>query len=126
MKITIVGAAGTLGSCSAFDILIHHLADEILLIDPWEDALKGHWMDLSSAATGMDININMGGYSDMAGTDIVIMAAGAPSGAIKSRLDLLPANLPIIRDNAKMIFSYCPEAIVIMETNPVDPLNYAM
>jgi malate dehydrogenase len=126
LKITIIGAAGTLGSCSAFDIMIHKLADEILLIDPWEDVLKSHWMDLTSAATGSDIKINKGSYSDMTGTDIVIMTAGAPSGAIKQRSELLPANLLIVKDNADMIFKYCPDAIVIMETNPVDPLNYAM
>jgi malate dehydrogenase len=126
MKITIIGAAGTLGSCAAFDIVIHRLADELLLIDPWEDMLKGHWMDLTSASVGLDIDIRQGSYEDMSGTDIVIMTAGAPSGAIKSRSELLPTNLPIVRENAEKITRYCPEAIVIMETNPVDPLNYAM
>jgi malate dehydrogenase len=126
LKITIIGAAGTLGSCSAFDIMTHKLADEIILIDPWEDVLKSHWMDLTSASTGLDISIKKGSYADMTGTDIVIMTAGAPSGAIKNRSELLPANLPIIKENADMIFTYCPDAIVIMETNPVDPLNYAM
>jgi len=34
-------------------------------------------------------------------------------------------NLPIITENAEKIRVYCPDAIVITETNPVDPLNYA-
>jgi malate dehydrogenase len=126
MKITIIGAAGTLGSCSAFNILIHRLADEILMIDPWEDVLKGHCLDLNYAATGSDIVVRRGGYADMAGTDIVVMTAGAPSGAIKSRSELLPSSLPIIKENGAQINKYCPDAIVITETNPVDPLNYAM
>jgi len=126
MKITIIGAAGTLGSCSAFNILIHRLADEIVMIDPWEDVLKGHCLDLNYAATGSDIIVRKGGYADMAGTDIVVMTAGAPSGAIKSRAELLPSSLPIIKESGDKINRYCPDAIVITETNPVDPLNYAM
>ena len=126
MKITVIGGAGTLGSCAAFTIIDRKLADELLLIDPWADMLKGHWMDLSTAASATDIVVNKGGYEDMAGSDIVVMAASAPSGAIDSRSELLPINIPIIKDNSEKINQYCPDAIVIMETNPVDPLNYAM
>lgn len=126
MKITIIGAAGTLGSCSAFNILVHKLADEMLLIDPWADVLTGHTLDLSYVASALDIKVTKGSYEDMGGTDIVVITAGAPSGAIKSRSELLPANVAIVKENAEKINRYCPRAIVIMETNPVDPLNYAM
>jgi malate dehydrogenase len=126
VKITIIGAAGTLGSCTAFNLTVHKLADEILMIDPWEDVLKGHCLDLNYAATGSDIVIRRGSYADMAGTDIVVITAGAPSGAIKSRSELLPSSLPIIKESGVSINRYCPDAIVITETNPVDPLNYAM
>ena len=40
MKISIIGAAGTLGSCIAFDIIIHKLADEIVMIDPKTGKIK--------------------------------------------------------------------------------------
>jgi malate dehydrogenase len=126
MKVTIIGAAGTLGSCAAFNILIHKLADEILMIDPWVDVLTGHSLDLGYVASSMDIKVTRGSYEDMGGTEIVVMTAGAPSGAIKSRSELLPANIGIIKDNAEKINRYCPRAFVIMETNPVDPLNYTM
>jgi malate/lactate dehydrogenase len=126
MKVTIIGAAGTLGSCATFNILIHKLADEILMIDPWVDVLTGHCLDLSYVAAPLGIKITKGSYEDMGGTDIVVMTAGAPSGVIKSRAELLPANIAIVKDNAEKINRYCPGAIVIMETNPVDPLNYAM
>jgi malate dehydrogenase len=126
MKVSIIGAAGTLGSCAAFNIIIHHLVDEILLIDPWADVLTGHCLDLNYAATGSDILVRQGTYADMVGSDIVVITAGAPSGAIKSRSELLPSSLPIIKECSENINRYCPEAIVITETNPVDPLNYAM
>ena len=125
MKITIVGAAGTLGSCAAFIIAVQKLADEILLIDPWENMLKAHWMDLTTAAAGQDVTVQRGTFKDMSGSDIVVVTAGAPSGVISSRSELITGNLPIIKENAEKIREYCPDAIIITETNPVDPLNYA-
>jgi len=126
MKITVIGAAGTLGSCISFNIITHKLSDEIVLIDPFSDALTGHWLDLQHAATGTDIKVTRGNYPDMIGSDIVVITAGAPTGAIKQRSELLPGSMPIIKENADKINEYCPQAIVIMETNPVDPLNYEM
>ncbi len=126
MKITIIGAAGTLGSCAAFNLINKKLADEILMIDPFENALKAHWLDLVTVGASLGVVVRKGSYEDMEGTDIVLMTAGAPSGAIKSRAELLPSSMPIIKTTAEKINQYCPKAIVIMETNPVDPLNYAM
>ena len=125
MKVTIIGAAGTLGSCAAFIIAIDKLADEILLIDPWENMLKAHWMDLTTAGAGQDVLVRRGNFADMRGSDVVVVTAGAPSGVISSRSELITGNLPIIKENAEKIREYCPDAIVITETNPVDPLNYA-
>jgi malate dehydrogenase len=125
VKVSIIGAAGTLGSCAAFNIAVQKLADEILLIDPWENMLKAHWMDLTTAAAGQDVLVRRGTLEDMGGSDIVVVTAGAPSGVISSRSELITGNLPIIKENAEKIKEYCPDAIVITETNPVDPLNYA-
>jgi malate/lactate dehydrogenase len=61
----------------------------------------------------------------MTGSDVVVITAGAPSGVISSRSELITGNLPIIKENAEKIREYCPESIVITETNPVDSLNYA-
>ena len=125
VKVTIIGGAGTLGSCAAFNIAVHHIADEILLIDPWENMLKAHWMDLTTAAAGQDVSVSRGTFEDMAGSDVVVITSGASSGVISSRSELISGNLPIIKDNAEKIREFCPEAIVITETNPVDSLNYA-
>ena len=125
MKVTIIGGAGTLGSCAAFNIAVHKLADEILLVDPWENMLKAHWMDLTTAAAGQDISVYRGSFEDMTGSDVIVLTSGAPSGVTSSRSELITGNLPIIKDNAEKIREFCPEAIVITETNPVDSLNYA-
>jgi len=41
-------------------------------------------------------------------------------------MEFLKENIPIIRDTARNIKRFCPDAVVITVTNPVDPLNYAM
>ena len=42
MKISVIGAAGTLGSCISFNIVTHKLADELVMIDLFQDPLTGH------------------------------------------------------------------------------------
>lgn len=125
MKISIVGAAGTLGSSVAFNIAIHHLADEIVMFDIKQNVLMHHAMDISTAMTGQDVLVRAGADEDISGSDIIIITAGVPLGTTTSRMEWLPQNLPIIRNIMQKIKQYCPEAVVITATNPVDPLNYA-
>ncbi len=126
MKITIIGATGNVGSCAAFNITARGLADELVLIDdPRPDMVAMHAVDLNTAATGLDMLVRAGTAADMGNSDIVIIAAGSAK-VVASRLEVLPANLPIIQDIAGNIKKYCPGAVVITATNPVCPLNYAM
>jgi malate dehydrogenase len=126
-KAAIIGAAGTLGACTAYRLATLGLVDEMVMIDMKENLLKSHVMDIETAITGMhDIEIRQGDYSDLVGSDIVIVTAGAPWRVVSSRVEKLVENIPIIRDIAKKIAMYCPEAIVITATNPVDPLNMVM
>ena len=89
MKIAIIGAAGTVGSCTTFALVTGKLADEILMIDPSEEALKGHWMDVSRGGAAQGITVRRGNYKDLSGADIAIVAVGAPVNAKASRLELV-------------------------------------
>jgi malate dehydrogenase len=128
MKIAIIGASGNIGSAAAFAIASQAIADEIVMIDPPRpDALKQHVSDLTAAVSHQDVLVRVGVDKDMKDSDIVINAAGVgPSGIIKSRLDLLPQNIPIIKSICYNIRECCPDAAVIIASNPVCPLNYAM
>lgn len=127
MKITVIGAAGSVGAPAVFYLAAKGLADEILMIGgKKQNVLKQHAMDISTAVSSQDIVIRAGGYNDMAGTDIVINAAGAPQGLIADRMEMLPKNIELIKYFADQVKQYCPDAFVITATNPVDPLNYAM
>jgi malate dehydrogenase len=126
MKITIVGASGNIGSSTAFCIAAHRLADELLLIDnPRPELVAFHAWDLNTAVTGRDMLVRAGDFSDMAGTDIVILAAGS-ARISHDRKEVLPQNLTIIQEVSKKVIEYCPDTVIITATNPVCPLNYAM
>ena len=127
MKVSIIGAAGTVGSCTAFAIATQGVADELVMLDFKQNLLASHVMDIGTAATlTHNIVIRSGNDEDLAGSDVVIMTASAPYRVITSRRELLGDNLPIIQDTAKKIKRFCPDAVVITATNPIDPLNYAM
>ncbi len=127
MKITVIGAAGSVGAPAVFYLAAKGLADEILMIGgKRQNVLKQHAMDISTAVSAKNIVIRAGDYGDMAGSDIVINAAGAPQGLIADRMEMLPKNIELIKQIAAQVERYCPDAFVITATNPVDPLNYAM
>ena len=127
IKISIIGAAGTLGSCTAYRLATEGLADELVLFDVNRNMLRSHLMDLQIAVTGLqNVDIREGNEADLAGSDIVINNAGAPWRVVSSRIEKLQENLPIIAEWAEKIAAQCPDAVVITSTNPVDPLNLAM
>ena len=124
-KISIIGAAGTLGSCAAYAVATQGLCDELVLFDINENLLKSHTLDLKTAVTSIqDVTVKAADSDeDLADSHVVIVAAGAPWRFIESRMELLKDSLPIITEVAHKIKTHCPQAIVISATNPVDPLE---
>ena len=125
MKVTVIGAAGSVGSPVAFYIGASRLADEIVLVDVRGNVVQQHALDMSTAFSALDVAVRGGTYDDLAGSDVVIDAAGMQQGVIADRMEMLAKNLPIVREAARAVKQHCPGAIVITATNPVDPLNYA-
>ncbi|HTY82140.1 MAG TPA: hypothetical protein VMB24_05110 [Dehalococcoidales bacterium] len=135
MKISVIGAAGCVGSAISSQIVQQRLADELMVADVRKDWLEHHAIDFfdQAVAENIDINIKQGWYEDLAGSDIVVMAAGvgvvqgvrSADSKMTSRQHLLPENLKIVREWAAQFDKFCPDAVVIMVTNPADVLNYA-
>lgn len=126
MKVSIIGANGSIGLPTAFYIAAQSLADEVVMIGgKRQNILKHHAMDISTAVSSQDIRVYAGDYEDLQGSDIVINAGGAHVNGPSQREEMLTANIPFIIDVARKINRYCPSAIVITATNPVGPLNYA-
>ena len=125
MKVTVIGAAGSVGAPVAFYMAASGLVDELVLIDMRPNVVQQHALDMSTAVSALNISVKAGDYADMAGSDVVINSAGMPQGLIADRMEMLPKNIPLVRDTALKIKEFCPGAIILTATNPVDPLNYA-
>jgi malate dehydrogenase len=127
MKIVIIGAGGTLGSCTTYTLALKGLADELVLLDVNHNLAMAHFMDITTAIVGVqNTRIWVGNDEDLNHSDIVIVVAGIPHQPAHSHLDMLRSNLSLVRDIIRKIETYCPEAMVITATNPVDSINLGM
>ncbi|MFZ4451199.1 malate dehydrogenase [Salibacterium aidingense] len=122
-KISIIGAAGTLGAAIAFTLANNRKINELCLIDVKEDVLLNHVMDLQNAYPYKEIY--KGAMEDMKRSGIVIISAGVSNrNTITSRHDFLKDNLKIVKQAGKNIQQYAPSALIVTASNPVDILNY--
>ncbi len=126
MIISIVGAAGRVGSNAAFALQCLGLGTELRLIDVNEKGVSGEALDLmhGSAFTSPQ-RILYGGSELLDGSDIVIVTAGLRRKPDESRLQLINRNtelfLNIMNDVRKAALD--SEALLLVVTNPVDILT---
>src|ERR1700736_3443936 len=126
-KIALIGA-GQIGGNLALLAAQKELGD-VVLFDVVEGVPQGKALDLmqARAADGYDVRIvGTNKYDEVAGADVVIVAAGVPRKPGMSREDLLGVNLKIMRDVATNVKEKCPGAFVIVISNPLDAMVYAM
>ena len=126
MKISVLGAAGSVGAPVAFNIAVSGLADELLMIDvKKQNILEHHALDIQTAALLHNVTVKAGSYDDLPGSDVVINVAGSHLPLNIDRRKTLEKQTKFIRDIVLKISTLCPDAIVITAVNPVDALNYA-
>lgn len=126
VKIGFVGT-GQVGATSAYATLHLINCDEIALVDVREDIAVGEAMDLETAAIviGRDTEVRGGSdYALLKGSDIVVISAGIARRPGMTRLDLDKTNANIVSNIVKKMMPVCPNAIIIMITNPVDIMTY--
>ncbi|GAC1339615.1 MAG: malate dehydrogenase [Myxococcales bacterium] len=126
-KIALIGA-GQIGGNLALLAAQKELGD-VVLYDVVEGTPQGKALDLmqSRAADGYDARITgTNRYDEVAGADVVIVTAGVPRKPGMSREDLLGINIKIMRDVASNLKTKCPNAFVIVISNPLDAMVYAM
>ena len=123
-KISVIGA-GFVGATIANDLMIQGIASEIVLVDVNKQKAFGEALDIYQGAPFCSPAIvRPGEYSDVANSDIVIITCGVARKPGMSRLDLAQVNVGILKDVAKNITPYAPNAIYIIVSNPVDVLTY--
>jgi malate dehydrogenase len=128
-KIALIGA-GQIGGTLALLAGQRSLGD-VVLMDILEGVARGKALDLQETrgVFGFDVDLAGAGTSDyaaIAGADVCIVTAGVPRKPGMSREDLLKVNLEAISKVAKGIKDNAPGAFVIVVTNPLDSMVYAM
>ena len=124
-KLSIIGAAGGVGSTSAFYLGLCDLFEEIALVDVKRDLLLSHALDIEQAVGGFNgTKFTAGSWEEMAGSDLVLLVASAPQPKAASRNEFLGINLGIVRSAIDAIKKYCPKALVFTATCPTDVFNY--
>lgn len=124
-KISIIGA-GNVGVRFAYSLMIKGLARQIVIYDINRKRLEGEVMDLAFGEPFVKpVEIIAGDYSDMAGSDIVVITAGLAQKPGQTRLDLVKGNVDLLKKIIPQIMKYSPESILMVVSNPVDVLSYA-
>jgi len=126
-KIALVGA-GQIGGTMALVLAEKQLGD-VVLIDIAEGVPQGKALDIMEGRLVLGTSCVLSGsneYADLKGSDVVIVTAGLPRKPGMSRDDLLEVNYNIIEKVGTAIKQHAPNAFVIVVTNPLDAMVYAM
>jgi len=123
--ISIIGA-GKVGSAAAFNILRYRISD-VVLIDIFENLAKGEALDMMQTAPAIEFDGKIKGtsdFSEMEGSEIVIITAGEARKPGTTRIDLVNKNAKIVKSIVKEVVRYAPECKLMLVTNPVDIMTY--
>lgn len=114
--------AGKVGGETAFLSAALGLVDEIVVHDVYEPILRAQVLDLQH--TGIDVPISTD-TAEMRDVDIFVFAAGTPrTPDIRTRADLLEANIPVAKRCGELLQGF--SGVVISVTNPMDANNYGL
>lgn len=124
-KGVIIGA-GQVGMACAYSLLIQNCLDEMILQDIDTNKVEGEVMDLRHGVPFVESTTIKAGTVADAGKDanIVIMTAGAKQKPGETRLDLVNRNVKIFKQVIGDVAKYCPHAVLLIVSNPVDIMTY--
>lgn len=126
-KVTVVGA-GNVGATCANVLAVNEVANEVVLIDIKEGFAEGKAMDIMQTAQLMGFDTVVTGvtndYSKTANSDVVVITSGLPRKPGMTREELIGVNAGIVKSVAKSILEYSPNAILVVVSNPMDPMAY--
>jgi len=130
MKLGVVGA-GAVGSACVFALVMRGAAREIVVIDRTRARAKAVATDMRyGAPLSARVAIRDGDYRELAGAALVMITAGVNEksggatdrGDPAGRLKLLDTNAAIYREIVPQVVAAAPEAVILVVTDPPDPL----
>jgi L-lactate dehydrogenase len=130
MKVGIIGA-GAVGAACAMALGQRGSAREIVLLDRTRPRATAVALDMRyGGPISPTADIRDGSYDDLEGADLVMITAGVnekTGGATdrsdtEGRLKLLDANASIYREIVPQVVAAAPDAVLMVVTDPPDPL----
>jgi uncharacterized radical SAM protein YgiQ len=121
-KLTIVGAAGMIGSNMAQTAIMMGLTSNICLYDPYAPGLEGVAEELFHCGfEGVNITFTSDIKKALTGAKYIVNSGGAARKAGMTREDLLKGNAAIAEEFGKNVKAYCPDVKhIVVIFNPAD------
>jgi L-lactate dehydrogenase len=132
MKIGIIGA-GAVGAACAMAIIMRGCASELVLVNRARDRAEGMAADMGyGAPLSSTTKVTDGDYADLAGASLIMITVGInekSGGATdrndpEGRLRLLDKNAEVYRQIIPQINAAAPGAVLLVVTDPPDPLAF--
>src|SRR6267143_5163315 len=129
-KIGVIGA-GAVGSAALLSLVVRGSAREIVVLNRGRKRARAVATDLRyGAALSAVVDVHDGDYADLSGVSLVMIAAGVnekTGGATDrkdeaGRLRLLDSNVAIYRDILPQLYRVARDAVILVLTDPPDPL----
>lgn len=124
MKVGIVGT-GLVGSTCAYAMVMAGVGSEIVLVDKNRKRSAAEANDIFHAVPfAHRMRVTPGDYSDLAGSHLVVVAAGVNQRPGETRPQLLQRNAQVFREVIPRILEYVPAALLLIVANPVDVMTH--
>lgn len=134
MKVGIIGA-GAVGSACLTALVARGCAREIIVLNRDRKRARGLVTDVQyGAVLSPAVEVREGDYADLKGASLVMITAGVnekTGGATDrndpaGRLRLLDTNVEVYKDIVRRLHAAEPQALVLVVTDPPDPLADAV
>ena len=125
-KVAVVGA-GAVGTAIAYAAQIRGVCRRLALYDVDAAKVRAEVLDLNHGLQFTPTAQIVGGddLEVCAGSDVVVITAGAKQKPGQTRLDLAAANVAMCRDLVPRLVGIAPDALLLVVTNPVDVVTAA-
>ena len=124
-KVVVVGT-GAVGAAVAFDIVMNHVCDDLILIDINKEKSWAEATDLqhSLGYSGSKMKVKNGEYEECKDADLIVIAAALPYIIGQTRLDMIEKAAGIMESIVPPIMKSGFNGIIVVITNPVDVISY--
>ena len=125
-KVSVIGAAGTVGAAAGYNLALRDVVDELVYVDipDQRETTVGQAADTNhGVAYDANTTVRQGEYADTAGSDVVVITAGIPRTEGQTRIDLASDNAPIMEDIGSKLADHNDDFVTVTTSNPVGLLN---